>query len=629
MTPVARTPRARRCFPSRRAATLAFLAASTAHAGTPVPLQVRVEGLALGNTLALRQAGANVTVDLSGAWTVGQAEPGTPLQLDVVAQPDGQRCALSEFAPTVVPPAGTPVFVRCLHTVAPRIVMPATTPDDPLAWWQDGGALRTAAYPGIPYESRLAVTGGLFPYEYRLLGARLDGQPLAAPVALDFRRGTLRFTPPVAGTYAFDVEVRDSAATQKVMQRTFTVTAAVDRFLFVAPNGVDAPGRGSIGQPLRSIGFAMAQGTTAQVLVLRAGVYPGRFDFFDGRAVQVVAYPDEVPVVDLGQAGAIDVRRTLAPVARLEGVDITGVRQYGIVSDPSPSGVVFRHVRFLDGVVANGGENPAYIHGWGSDTTRHRFLVQESEFRDYPNGYATTWFDAGDSVFENNVVRLGSSRVGVHDKDNSQRNVYRENYLEYAPQFANNEGIQISAQVGSNDLHIHHNLLVNTGVWLGGQCVADSCVMRDHDVHHNTIVGASLVLRWGVFNPGSGGVRASHNLTRSVVAPYAWFSCLSTLPAGFSTQFRARANRLETSNPLAMYDDQCGGSPMNIPWSAWTTTHVQDTPASGSVVSPTTAMVGSGPGTRLPVGDPRLTELGHRYPLPRSESGTLFNDGFE
>lgn len=601
-----------------------------APAGTLVPVNVRLEGLALGNSVSLRQGGVTVDASLNGPLVVGQAEAGTPLQIDVLSQPDGQSCALSAQAPALVPASAAPVFVRCVHTVAPRITVPATLPDEPLSWWLGGVGLRATAYPGLAYESRPGVVGGQFPYEFRLLGVRFNGQAMSsAAVSLDFRRGTLRFVPAAAGSFEFDIEVRDSGIVQKVAQRTFVVTAATDRFLFVAPNGVDSPGRGSIAQPFRSIPYALGQGASTQALILRAGTYTGRFDLIDGRTRQIFAYPDEVPVVALAQTGDITVRFDQAPAARLEGVDITGVRQYGIVSDPSLPGLVLRNVRFLDGVVANAGENPAYIHGWGDELTRHRFLVQDSEFKNYPAGYATTWFDAGDSLFENNQVQLGASTSGVHDKDNSQRNVYRENFIEYAAGFANNNGIQISAQYNSENVHIHHNLMINTGVLLGGQCVQNpGCHLREHDVHHNTLVGGGVVLRWGVFNADSAGTRMSHNLIRSTPAPYAWASCLGSVPAGFAQQFRAQANRLETASTNAMRDTECGGSPMNMSWATWRNTHSLDTAASGSVVSASSDLVGSGALTRLPAGDPRLSALGHRYPLPAG-GGSIFADGFE
>lgn len=612
-------------------AVLLLTAAPLAIAGAVVPVNVRLEGLALGNAVSLRQGGVTVNANLDGPLVLGQAEAGTPLSIDVLSQPAGQTCALSAQAPTLVPASSAPVLVRCVHGVAPRLTMPATFPDDPLTWWLDGAGLRPMAYPGLAYESRPGVVGGQFPYEFRLLAMRFNGQATStAAASLDFRRGTLRFVPAAAGAFEFDIEVRDSGIVQKIAQRTFVVTAATNRFLFVAPNGVDAPGRGSIAQPFQTIPYALAQGTSTQALMLRAGTYAGRFDLNDGRTRQIVAYPDEVPVIALAQTGNITVRFDQAPAARLEGVDITGVRQYGIVSDPSRPGLVVRNVRFLDGVVANGGENPAYIHGWGDELTRHRFLVQDSAFLNYPAGYATTWFDAGDSLFENNQVRLGASTVGVHDKDNAQRNVYRENFIEYAPGFANNNGIQISAQYNSEKVHIHHNLMINTGVLLGGQCVQNpGCHLREHDVHHNTLVGGGVVLRWGVFNADSADTRMSNNLIRSTAAPYAWASCLNTVPAAFAVQIRARANRLETANANAMRDTECGGSVMNMSWATWRNTHGLDTVASGSVVSASSDLVGSGALTRLPAGDPRLTMFGHRYPLPDSSGDGLFADGFE
>jgi hypothetical protein len=623
----------KRCGLFALASLLQVCVLDAVFAGTTVPITLRVEGLALGTSLQLRRGSTTATVTLNEPLTLGSGTVGAPLAIEVLRQPDGQHCALSELAPALVAADGAPVFVRCQHVPAPRLHMPATLPNDPLALWLDGAGLRAFAYPGLPYESRAGVVGGIFPYEFRLLAARHDDQAIdATGVDLDFRRGTLRFTPTLAGGYAFDIEVRDSGTPQQVMLRTLAVTAAVDRFVFAAPDGVDTVGRGSLAAPFRTIQFALSQGSSTQLLMLRAGTYTGRFDLIDGRSRQIVAYPDEVPVIALGQSGVIDVRFDQAPAARIEGVDITGVRQYGIVSDPSRPGFVLRHVRFLDGVVANSGENPAYLHGWGdgASQSRHRFLVQESEFANYPAGYATTLFDAGDSLFENNQVRLGASEVGLHDKDNSQRNVYRENYLLYAPDFANNNGIQVSAQSNSEKVHIHHNLIVNSGVLIGGQCFEElACYVREHDIHHNTLAGGAVVLRWGTFNTTSADTRVSHNLIRSTPAPYAWASCLNTVPAGFATQFRAYANRLETASANAMRDTECGGSVMNMSWATWTGTHGLDTAASGSVVSATSDLIGSGALTRLPAGDPRLAVLGHRYPLPASTSDRLFFDGFE
>jgi hypothetical protein len=64
-------------------------------------------------------------------------------------------------------------------------------------------------------------------------------------------------------------------------------------------------------------------------------------------------------------------------------------------------------------------------------------------------------------------------------------------------------------------------------------------------------------------------------------------------------------------------------------WATWRNTYGMDTLASGSVLSASSDLVGSGGLTRLPPGDPRLSGLGHRYPLPTSTSLNIFSNGFE
>lgn len=589
-----------------------------------VPVNVRVQGLALGNSVQLSQGGNTQTVTLNESIELGSANASSPLLITILSQPNAQTCRVSDFAPAVVPADGAPIFVRCVHTEGQSLQMPNTLPNEPLAFWQAGAGLRAVAYPGIPYESRPGVTGGIFPYEFRLLSAQFNAAPMSNQgVSLDFRRGTLRFTPAMAGTYSFTIEVRDSGVVQKVLQRSFSVNASVNHFVFAAPSGVDAPGRGGINTPFQSISYALSQSNAGQAVLVRAGNYPGVFAIQDGRATQVLAYPDEVVRVDLNGGPDLLLRIANAPTARLEGLDIAGVRQYGVVSDATPPGAVLRQLRFVDGTVLNSGENPAFIHARGDGGTRHRLLVQECEFGSYPQGYASTLFDAGDSIFENNQIRLLSSTSGLHDKDNSRRNVYRENYFEYTPAFANNYGVQISAQHGSGQVHIHHNLFINSGVMLGGQ-LGD---MDDHDVHHNTLVNRGIVFRWGVFNQASQGTRLSHNLIRSSSAPYAWASCLNTVPIAFATQLAVRANRLETSSSNAMIDTECGGSVMNMSWASWQGSYGMDTQASGSVLSTSSDLIGAGPLTQLPRTDGRLTSLGHRYPL--IETAILFRNGFE
>lgn len=576
-------------------------------------LNVRVAGLALGGQVVLSQGSATVTAVLNGPYSfTPQVAAGAPLGLRVSSQPVGQTCAVSELAPAMVRADGSPVFVRCVSQPAARLTVPDTLPNGALTL---RFPLQDKAYPGIPYESRPGVVGGIFPYEYRLLSFTRDGVTQdASTLKLDFRAGTVRFTPSVEGNYALTLEVRDSGAVQKTLQQTFNIKVAASSFAFVAPDGLDAAGRGSRGAPFKTIAYAQANSGPDKVLLLRKGSYSAvGLALADDKAKQVVAYPDEVVTLDLARSSSIDIRSDRLPMPRVEGVDITGVIQYGINVDPALAGAVIRNVRFVDGQEGPVKfENPAFIHTWGDVLPRHKLLVQDNDFGRYVGaGYATTLYDVFDSIIENNQLRLGEGvNGGFHDKDNAQFNVYRQNYIE-APANSSNHAIQISAQYGSKGVHIHHNLLINGGVLLGTQCLTEGCTMTEHNVHHNTVVGAGISQSWGVFNAGSSGTRITHNIISSgKVAPYWGVSC-QRLPDSFATAMVTGANLIETSSATIHKDTECSGNDMT--WPVWQS-FGRDTAASGSALTSTSALVGTGPLTGLPAGDARRGQRGHQLP---------------
>jgi hypothetical protein len=547
-----------------------------------------------------------------------QVAAGAPLDLRVITQPPGQICAVSDEAPATVPADGNPVFVRCVSQSAVRVTLPNTLPNNAL---NVNFGMRDTAYPGIAYESRPGVIGGIFPYEYRIISLSLNSvAQSAAGVSLDFRHGTVRFTPPGEGTYVLTLEIKDSGSTQKTLQRSFTIQSAASSFLFVAMDGVDAAGRGTRAAPFRTLAYAMANSTASQLIMLRKGTYTtGGFSLNDSKAKQILAHPDEVVTLDLSQTGNISVNSAAMPMPRIEDVDIAHVKQYAIISDPSTAGLVIRNVRFIDGIEGDTPtENPAFILGWGdtANTSRHRLLVQDNDFGTYimksSGGYALVFFDAGQSLVENNQIRLGATTGGMHEKDNSQYNTYRENYIEFSAANKVNRGIQVSAQANSEGVHIHHNLMINAGVYLGTQCFDASCYMREHNVHHNTLSGGSIFVNWGPFNPSSSGTRVSYNIISSGnAAPYGGLSCQSR-PAGLSAQMSASANLIENSNALAFKDSECTGNDMS--WAIWQGTYGFDTVASGSSLSATSTLVGSGPLTGFPAGDSRRGQRGHQLP---------------
>lgn len=586
-------------------------------------LNVRVEGLALGSSLAITHGSNTITATLNDRYSMPlSGSIGSALNLSIGAQPPGQMCALSPDSDSTVNASNRAVYVRCVHQSVAKLTLPNTEPNLPLNLLF---GLRERAYPGIMYDSRLGVSGGIFPYEFRLTGYTVNGVTAnSAALSLDFRRGTLRFRPQTSGTHVVAIEVRDSGATQKTLTQSFTIDVATNSTLFVAANGIDNPGRGSLSSPFETIEYAKSQSQPNQIIMVRGGLYlpsiPIKLD--DTRAKQVIAYPDEEVMLDFQNAdryfGSFEANVQQSPRARIEGVAATNIAQWGIASGFSPGGLVVRNVRFTYGKSVNGGENPGFLFAWdnaraeegGTPLPHHRLLLQDNDFGTYvgPAGASMVAYDVGDAIIENNQSRLGDTVIGGWiDKDNPFNTTYRENYVEFSGT-GEADGIILWEQWGGDNVHVHHNLLVNAGITIGSMCTQDGCVMRDNNVHHNTLAGGVIKLSWGVYNPGSSGTRISHNIIASrLAAPYSTY-CYA-IPSGGASKVSAGTNLIESTNSLASDDTGCGG---DFSWAEWQALG-RDTTASGTIRSTTPVVSGSGGTTGLPVGDVRRGVFGHLY----------------
>ncbi len=588
-------------------------------------LNVRVQGLAMGEQVTLGHGSASLTATMNDPYSF-PTQSTAGLDLRITTQPLKQTCAVSESAPASVPNDGSPVFVRCVHNVVSSITMPDTLPNDPLAVNID---MRDVAYPGIAYESRPGVVGGIFPYEYRLKSFTLNNVAQSTSgVSLDFRRGTVRFTPASEGTYVVTLEIKDSGSTQKSLQKSFTIVSSASRFVFVSPSGVDSTGRGAIATPYRSLNFAMGQSARNQVIMMRKGTYDTSTvtDLFDSKSKQILGYPDEVAVLDFAGVRAFWIKSgdSSSPTTRIEGVDMANISQYAIACDPCVSGITIRNVRFLTGVSnQTSNDNAAFIYTMDYGLRIHKMLIQENDFGKYTFTASTSFnyagmvlFSAGDSIIENNQARqnqTSSIAKGFVDKGYPDHNTFRENYIELAASQPEHDGIFLMAQDGAHRDHVHHNLLVNAGVVLGGQCFQTNCEFIDNSIHHNTLAGGGIVFSWGPFNPVSSGTRVSNNIISSrTFAPYYGLSCQARPSTSVITsKISVVANMVESSNSLALKDSECSGN--DTPWAEWRGTYGMDTIASGSTLSTPSVLVGSGVSTGLPAGDARRTQRGHQY----------------
>jgi hypothetical protein len=122
------------------------------------------------------------------------------------------------------------------------------------------------AYPGIEYNIRAAVIGGVYPYSYSLLNA-------PSGMTINSRTGEIIWTNPQSNSGAITLNVVDSENAQASASWTITVTTS--GFLFVNSN-YSGTSTGSITQPFKTVLEMLEKTTSANrndIVYIRGGNY--------------------------------------------------------------------------------------------------------------------------------------------------------------------------------------------------------------------------------------------------------------------------------------------------------------------------------------------------------------------
>jgi hypothetical protein len=263
------------------------------------------------------------------------------------------------------------------------------------------------AYPDLPYEVRLAVVGGLYPYQFSLGTA-------PAGMSIDAHRGTITWPHPVelGSPHQVQATVVDGEGNQQTVSWTITVTTQGFRFLD-AVNGLTVAqgGTGSIENPWKTIadwyeGTDYASKTAAsyvdEFLYWRSGVYsladaykedavagmhPGRVPVLaSAKPVVWLAYPGELPVIDHAYNGAPDSGAFIIFYASSENVYIDGLefrntKCKSIEMGADGSNQVLRNLQMHDLHYGEDGANCAFVMTTTGEPGDN-MVIQDSSFHD-------------------------------------------------------------------------------------------------------------------------------------------------------------------------------------------------------------------------------------------------------
>jgi len=370
------------------------------------------------------------------------------------------------------------------------------------------------AYPGIEYNIRLGVIGGRYPYSFSLVDA-----PAGMTITSD--KGEISWTPDTGlEGQSFDVSVKVVDQLSQEVYQNFSVSVTKIGFYFIATNGSDSTGDGSIGNPWATMSYAVTQGSTADILYVRGGTYIGRIIVSNGNINKWIAYPGEQPTFNLNQEnpytdGVVD------EYAYIDGFEVINAQTKGFFCQAGHLIARRNHMHHLytDGP----GLNPAFIF-WPIGYEEYN-VIQDNIFHDLfsenDHGASVIFYDVRYSLYEDNEAYNIEGR-GVGDKDGGYHNTFRNNVLHDTTA----GGVRLESQSGQDQLEVSYNLSYNTGSeglvigWQPGYT-------RDVYVHHNTIVDGPIRFRDALNDPATDNINIYNNI---VINGDSWlYACYPTV----------------------------------------------------------------------------------------------------
>jgi hypothetical protein len=331
------------------------------------------------------------------------------------------------------------VSPRAANT-SPSSGQPAISPNNRVFW----------AYPGIEYNIKASVNGGLYPYTFSLSNA-------PSGMTIDAVTGEIRWTSP-SGTATPTITVRDSE--NVTVSSAWTITTDASRFIFIdANNGrefdASPAGTGTLSNPYRrmrdlyggSVYSAKTQGPHVnKIAYFRSGTYyvdgfieddngtnyRGRMALLDGyKPVAWVAYPGETPTIDgqcfplspqIGARGC-NVGRHIAFYGNgdntyIDGFNLVNFARHAFQVSGTGNYQTFRRNNFnvLGPTIDSSNESWIMTMAAGADGEMGSFLtIQDNRFENVDQGSCVKLYSVQHVLIEGNVCAHGTDTTGGND----------------------------------------------------------------------------------------------------------------------------------------------------------------------------------------------------------------------
>jgi hypothetical protein len=260
------------------------------------------------------------------------------------------------------------------------------------------------AYPGLEYNIRAAVVGGVYPFRYSLANA-----PSGMTINAD--TGEIVWPNPQASASNITLTVRDTAGATR--SATWSITVTTNGFKFLdAVNGRNAAnngcssscGTGTLSNPWRTLGDLSLNDAAADITYFKNGTYSvldtpdsvrsGRVIFSDRPGATVpgsvmwIAFPGHQPRLDFGYRAGVSDGHTLrhnGDNVYIDGFEGVYSRHVALQFEPTSNfrGGTYRRLRMHELGPGGDGTNSAYIMSVSTyPYVSYGMVIQDSSFYD-------------------------------------------------------------------------------------------------------------------------------------------------------------------------------------------------------------------------------------------------------